>query len=203
MPSRSADAIRASSRRRSVRAAAIARTGSACRPADATSARANPSGSTSSSFGPVGSVGVLLDHLRRPHQQIGHVRRRSQHVHQPLRHRALVAQRRQIPPLVGQFVADPAVRQQARVRIGRVRQPVQQRRQQHLLHPTAPTARRRSARPGASARSADPRIPVRRADVRPPPASCIAENSTPDRPTRAAADRRAWRAAATPGGSAA
>ncbi len=54
IPNRSADAIRASSRRRNVRAAAIARTGSACRPADATNARATPSGSTSSSFGPVG-----------------------------------------------------------------------------------------------------------------------------------------------------
>ena len=54
MPSRSAEAIRASSRRRSVRAAAMARTGSACLPAEAISARATPSGSTSQSLGPSG-----------------------------------------------------------------------------------------------------------------------------------------------------
>lgn len=54
MPSTSAEAIRASSRRRSVRAAAIARTGSAYRLADATSARARLSRSSSSSFGPLG-----------------------------------------------------------------------------------------------------------------------------------------------------
>jgi hypothetical protein len=54
MPSRSADAMRANSRRRSVRAEAMAFTGSACRPAAATSALAKPSGSVSRSFGPLG-----------------------------------------------------------------------------------------------------------------------------------------------------
>ena len=54
MPSRSADAIRASSRRRKVRADAIAFTGSDCRPAAATRAFATLSGSVSSSLGPAG-----------------------------------------------------------------------------------------------------------------------------------------------------
>ena len=54
MPSRSADPMRASSRRRSVRAAAMARTGSEWRPAEAISARATAAGSVSSSFGPDG-----------------------------------------------------------------------------------------------------------------------------------------------------
>ena len=54
MPSRSADAMRANSRLRKVRAAAIALTGSACLPAEATSARPTPSGSTSNNLGPVG-----------------------------------------------------------------------------------------------------------------------------------------------------
>ncbi|CDP89271.1 hypothetical protein BN975_05123 [Mycolicibacterium farcinogenes] len=53
-PSTSAEAMRASSRRRNVRAAAIPRTGSGCRPAEATKARATLSGSPSSSFGPLG-----------------------------------------------------------------------------------------------------------------------------------------------------
>ena len=53
-PSRSADAMRASSRRRRLRAAAIAFTGSACRDVAANSERATCSVSTSSSFGPVG-----------------------------------------------------------------------------------------------------------------------------------------------------
>lgn len=54
MPSRSADATRASSRRRRVRAPAIARTGSEYRLAEATSARATAAGSVSSSRGPDG-----------------------------------------------------------------------------------------------------------------------------------------------------
>ncbi len=54
MPSRSAEAMRASSRRRSDRAAAIARVGSLCRAAEATSERATPSGSASHSLGPFG-----------------------------------------------------------------------------------------------------------------------------------------------------
>ena len=54
MPSRSAEATRASSRRRNVRAAAIARTGSGCRAVEAISALPTASGSTSSSLGPVG-----------------------------------------------------------------------------------------------------------------------------------------------------
>ena len=54
IPSRSAEAIRASSLRRNVRAAAIARSGSACRAAEATNDRAAPSVSTSHSFEPLG-----------------------------------------------------------------------------------------------------------------------------------------------------
>ena len=52
MPSRSADAIRASSRRRSVRAAAIARTGSACRAAEATKRPRHPVGLDVEQLGP-------------------------------------------------------------------------------------------------------------------------------------------------------
>ena len=68
MPSRSAEAMRASSRRRSVRAAAMARTGSVCRPDEATSARATALGVDVEQLGPGRAVGVLLDHLRCAHQ---------------------------------------------------------------------------------------------------------------------------------------
>ena len=109
-------------------------------PAAATRALATLSGSTSSSLGPVGPVGVGLDDLGCPQQQVRHVRRGAQHVHQPLGHRALVAQRREEPALLGHRLGQPAVRQQPAVGIGGVRQPVQQRGQQHRLHATAPAA---------------------------------------------------------------
>jgi hypothetical protein len=54
IPNRSAEAMRASSRRRKLRAAAIARTGSGCRLAEAISAGPTVPGSTSSSLGPDG-----------------------------------------------------------------------------------------------------------------------------------------------------
>src|SRR5262249_37553652 len=63
-----------------------------------------------------------------------------EHLHQSLRDSTLVAQRRQIPPVIRQLLADPPVRQQAGIGIGGVRQPVQQRRQQHLLDPPPPAA---------------------------------------------------------------
>ena len=173
MPSRSAEAIRASSRRRSVRAAAMARTGSACRPADATRARATAVGFDVEQLRSVGPVGVELDDLGCPHQQFGHVRRRAEHPHQPLGHRALVAQRRQVPPLLGERLADAPVGQQPGIRIRRVGEPVQQRRQQHLLHSAAPAAGTWSAPPGGSARSAGPRNPARPADVRRRRRSCL------------------------------
>ncbi len=193
MPSRSADATRASSRRRSVRAAAIARTGSECRPADATSARASAVGLDLEQLRPARAVRVLLDDLRRPHQQVRHIRRRPQHPHQPLGHRAFVAQRGQVPTMVGQLVTDPPVRQQPRIGIGRVRQPVQQRRQQHLLHPTTPAGvagqrrkmRQRALRPLVSQRGELTFGGLRR------------QHRRAGQPLPAAADRRAWRAAAT------
>ena len=61
-------------------------------------------------------------------------------MHQPFGYRPLVAQRRQIPPVVGHRVAETAVVQQPRIRVRGVGQPVQQCRQQHPLNPTTPPA---------------------------------------------------------------
>ena len=58
-------------------------------------------------------------------------------MHQALGDRAFVPQRRQEPPLVGELVAEPAVGQQPRIRVGSVREPVQQCRKQHLLDTAA------------------------------------------------------------------
>ena len=140
MPSRSADAMRANSRRRSERAIAIARTGSLCRPAEATNAPATAPGSTSSSFGSRRPVAVVLDHLRCAHQQLGHIRRGAEHMHQSLGHRRLVAQRRQIPALRDHHLADPAVGQQPAIGIRGVGKPIQQPGQQNRLHAAAPAA---------------------------------------------------------------
>ena len=139
MPSRSAEAMRASSRRRSERAMAMERTGSLCRPAEATNAPATVSGSDVEQLGSRRPVAVVLDDLGCAHQQLRHVRRRAEHMHQPLGHRRLVPQRRQKPALADHHLADPAVGQQPGIWVGGVGQPVQQPWQQHRLHP-APTA---------------------------------------------------------------
>ena len=91
-------------------------------------------------FGPGRTVAVILDHPGRAHQQVRHVGGGAQHVHEPLGHRGLVAQRRQIPGLPGQRLRQAAVGQQPAVGVGGIRHPVQQPGQQHRLHATAPAA---------------------------------------------------------------
>ena len=144
------------------------------------------------------AVGIELDDLRSPHQQLGHIRGRAQHLHQPLGHRALVAQRRQVPPLLGELLADAPICQQTGVGVGCVGKPVEQRRQQHLLHTTAAAALHWSTPPDASARSAAPRSPAPPADVRRPPASYPPKDQAPvGQPIPAAVGRTAWRVAGT------
>ena len=202
MPSRSAEATRASSRRRRVRAAAIARTGSAM-PRGRSDQRAGYGlGVDVEQLGPGRTVGVLLDHLRRPHQQLGHVGRGAQHPHQSLGDRTLVAQSAQIPTLFGQRLADSPVGQQAAVRVGGVRQPVQQPGQQHRLDPAAAPAQ------------VDQRAQVGQCALRAFVAQCgeltlgggrrqaAAPAPPTGRPTPAAVGRKAWRATAIPEGSA-
>ena len=202
MPSRSADASRANSWRRSVLAAAIARSGSVCRPADATSARARPVRLDLEQLGARRAVGVLPDHLGCPHQQFGDERRRAEHVHQPLGHRALVAQRGEKPALLGHLVADPAVGQQPGIRVGGVGQPVQQRRQQHLLHPAAPPLL--LGQRGQMGQRALRSLVTQCGELTFGRLGRHARRRTRRRGPRrtpAAVGRRAWRAGATPAGS--
>ncbi|SHU46442.1 Uncharacterised protein [Mycobacteroides abscessus subsp. abscessus] len=85
-------------------------------------------------FGPVGAIGIQLDHFGCAHDEIGHIRRGAQDLHEPLGHRALVTQRAQVPRLVGQRLAHPAIGQQPGIRIGSIRQPIQKRWQQYGLN---------------------------------------------------------------------
>ena len=163
-----------------------------------------PSGSTSSSFGPAGAVAVLLDDPRA-HASTAPARtpRCPAHASAAWPPRARRAAWPGTSVCIGHRLADPPVGQQPAVRVGGIRQPVQQPRQQHRLHPPAAAAlvdqrgqvRQRALRTLVAQRGQLPlggRRRQARRDLQPP-----------GRRIPAAADRRAWRAAATPAGSAA
>ena len=112
-PSRSAEAIRSSSWRRSPRSTRMPACGSGARPA---ACRQAPASAAALPRLELGVVGEQPQRLRRAGQQRGDVLAGAEQLGEPLGHLALVAQQPQEPLVAAERLADLAVGQQARRR---------------------------------------------------------------------------------------